>query len=40
MTYSKFYFGVEPEPTKFRSKGAGVGAIKGTWPAPELELER
>jgi len=25
-------------PAKFRSKGAGVGAIKGKWPAPESEL--
>jgi len=30
--------GVEPEPAKFRSKGAVVGAIKGKWPAPESEL--
>jgi len=26
------------EPAKFRSKGAGVGVIKGKWPAPESEL--
>jgi len=38
MTYSKFYFGTELEPAKFRSKGAGVGAIKGKRPAPEPEL--
>jgi len=29
---------VEPEPAKFRSKGTGVGAIKGKWPAPETDL--
>jgi len=23
---------------KFRSKGAGVGAVKGKWPAPDSEL--
>jgi len=37
MTYSKFYFGAKP--AKFRSKGAGVGVIKGKWPAPESESE-
>jgi len=26
-------------PTNFRSKGAGVGAIKGKWPAPDPKLE-
>jgi len=31
---------VEPDPAKFRLKGAGVGAaIQGKWPAPELESE-
>jgi len=39
MTYSKLYFRAEPEPAKFRSKQAGVGAIKGKWPAQEPELE-
>jgi len=29
----------EQEPAKFRSKGAGVVAIKGKWPAPEPESE-
>jgi len=29
----------EPEPAKFRSKGAGVGAIEGNWSAPEPESE-
>jgi len=29
MTYSKMQFGAEPELAKSRSKGAGVGAIKG-----------
>jgi len=28
--------GVEPELAKFRLKGAGVGAMKGKWPASEL----
>jgi len=27
------------EPAKFRSKGAGVGVIKGKWPPPEPESE-
>jgi len=26
---------VEPEPAKFKSKEAGVGAIKEKWPAPD-----
>jgi len=39
MTYSKFYFGAEPVPAKFKSKGAGVRSIKGKWPAPDLESE-
>jgi len=30
---------VEPESTKFRSKGAEVGAMKGKWPAPDPESE-
>jgi len=30
--------GAEPEPAKFRSKEAGIGAIKGKWPDPESEL--
>jgi len=29
---------MEPEPAKFKSKGAGVGATKGKCPAPESEL--
>jgi len=29
--------GIEAEPVKFRSKGAGIGTIKGKWPAPEPE---
>jgi len=37
MTYSGA--GAEPEPAKFRLKGAGVGAIKGKWPAPEPKSE-
>jgi len=30
---------VEPEPARFQVKWAGVGAIKGKWPAPEPESE-
>jgi len=36
ITSSKFYYGAEP--AKFRSKGAGVGVIKGKWPAPDSKL--
>jgi len=31
--------GAGAEPAKFRSKGSGVGAIKGKWPPPEPESE-
>jgi len=43
MTYSKFFVQsgaeAEPEAAQFRPKRAGVGVIKGKWPAPEPESE-
>jgi len=30
--------GTGDDPAKFKSKGAGIGAIKGKWPDPESEL--